>query len=224
MRFLIILFVVGSCGVLGDIPESLQRALPVRTKPCTCITSYLKAKLNINPPIAFKKFGISPKYLPVPPKDKLVGGFVTASVELGNYIDPIRTIDPESISYPKGKDSAKYTLIIVDFDGHQGPAPNVHLIAIYVNLPNSKNLLGSGEDAVPYISAVPSLGTGVHRIAAILYEQNDRIDPDQIEFLKLAKSRVLQLEQFAKKFNLKPEPVAGCFYTTELKSCGISKH
>ncbi|CAF4885283.1 unnamed protein product [Pieris macdunnoughi] len=154
--------------------------------------------------MAFKKYGISPKYLPVPPKDKLNGGFVTASVELGNYIDPIRTIDPDNVSYPKGKNY---------FDRHQGPAPNVHLIAIYVNVPNSKNLMVGGEEAVPFISPVPNLGTGIHRISGILYEQNDHIDPDQIEFLKNRKT-----------YNLKPEPVAGTFYTTELKRCGNFKH
>ncbi|XP_047511141.1 uncharacterized protein LOC125053686 [Pieris napi] len=224
MRFLIILFVVGSYGVLGDVPTSLKRALPIDVKACTCISSYQKAKLKLSAPMAFKKYGISPQYLPVPPKDKLKGGFVTAAVELGNYIEPIRTIDPEFVSYPKGKNSVKYTLIMIDFDRHMGPAPNVHLIAIFVNVPNSKNLMIGGEEAVPFISPVPNIGTGIHRIAGILYEQNDHIDPNQIEFLKLTKSRVLQLAEFVKTYNLKPEPVAGTFYTTELKRCGNFKH
>ncbi|XP_022124144.2 uncharacterized protein LOC110999416 [Pieris rapae] len=221
MRLLIIFFVaLGSYGVLGDYPTSFLRVLPKDLRACSCISSYLKAKIKLSAPIAFKKFGISPKYMPVPPKDKLKGGFVTADVELGNFIDPLRTIDPAYVSYPKGKENVKYTLIMIDFDGHQGPAPNVHLIAIFVNVPNSKNLMAGGEVAVPFISPVPSLGTGIHRIAGILYEQNDHIDPDQIAFLKLAKSRVVHLGQFTKTYNLKPEPLAGTFYTTELKRCG----
>ncbi|CAH4027968.1 unnamed protein product [Pieris brassicae] len=221
MRLLVILFVaLGSYGVLGDYPLGFKRVLIKDVSACTCISSYQKAALKLSAPLAFKKFGISPQYMPIPPKDKLKGGFVTASVELGNYIDPLRTIDPAFISYPKGKESVNYTLILIDFDGHQANAPNARLLAINVNVPNSKNLIIGGDIAVPLISPVPSLGTGIHRIGGILYEQKAHIDPEQIEFLKLAKSRVIQLGQFTYTYNIKPEPLAGTFYTTEVKSCG----
>ncbi|XP_022124120.2 phosphatidylethanolamine-binding protein 1-like [Pieris rapae] len=221
MRFLIILLVaIGTYEVLADYPIGFKRVLLKDVKECSCIASYQKAMLRLSAPLAFKKFGITPTFMPVPPKDKLKGGFATADVELGNYIDPLRTIDPVYIRYLKGKKSDNYTLILVDFDAQQGPPPNARILAIDVNVPYSNNLIFGGQKAVPLISFVPSLGTGIHRIAGILYEQNGYIDPDQIEFLKMSKSRVIQLGQFAKTYNLKPEPLAGTFYTTELKSCG----
>ncbi|CAH4027970.1 unnamed protein product [Pieris brassicae] len=215
MRLLFSIFfvVLGSYGILGELPHT-----------CSCIPGFLKAKLELSAPNAFKKFGISPTFLPVPPKDKLKSSFMTANVELGNFIDPLRTIDTKYISYPQGKSDVKYSLFLFDVDGQQGPPPNVYLIGLYVNVPNSKNLLIGGDIAVPFIPPVPGLGTGVHRLTGLLYEQNDHIDPDAMEFMKLIKTRVIQLEPMVKKYNLKPEPVAGTFYTTELKRCGDTKH
>ncbi|XP_022124145.2 uncharacterized protein LOC110999417 [Pieris rapae] len=209
LLFSILFVILGSSGILGALPRT-----------CSCIPGFLKAKLGLSAPIAFKKFGITPTFLPDPPKDKLKSSFMTADVELGNFIDPLRTIDTKYISYPRGKSDVKYTLFLVDFDGQQGPPPNAHLIGMYVNVPNSENLLIGGDIAVPFIPPVPHLGTGVHRLAALLYEQNDHIDPDQMELMKLIKTRVIQLQPIVKKYNLKPEPVAGTFYTTELKRCG----
>ncbi|XP_045487109.1 uncharacterized protein LOC123689743 [Pieris rapae] len=223
MRLLIILFVaIGTYEVLGDYPIGFKRGLLKDVRGCSCIASYQKAKLRLSAPYEFKRFGITPTFMPDPPKDMLKGGFATAELKLGNYIDPLRTIDPVFITYLKGKKSDNYTLILVDFDAHQGPPPNARVLAIHVNVPYNKNLIFDGDVAVPLISFVPSLGTGIHRIAGILYEQNSFIDSDQIEFLKLSKSRVIQLEQFAKTYNLKPEPLAGTFYTTELESCGYN--
>ncbi|XP_047511145.1 uncharacterized protein LOC125053691 [Pieris napi] len=215
MRILLsILFVVlGSYGVLGALPLT-----------CSCIPGLLKAKLGLSAPNAFMKHGITPRFLPVPPKDKLDSAFMTANVELGNFIDPLRTIDTKYIAYPHGKSDVNYTLFLVDFDGKQGPPPNAYLIGMYVNVPNSKNLLVGGDIAVPFIPPMPNIGTRIHRLAALLYEQNDHIDPDAMELMKLVKTRVIQLEQIAKKYNLKPEPVAGTFYTTELSLCGNIIH
>ncbi|CAF4885352.1 unnamed protein product [Pieris macdunnoughi] len=210
MRILLsILFVVlGSHGVLGE-----------KLYTCTCIPGFLKAKLGGSVPNAFMKHGITPRFLPVPPKDKLNCAFMKANVELGNFIDPLRTVDMKYIAYPHGKSDVKYTLFLVDFDGKQGPPPNAHLIGIYVNVPNSENLLVGGDIAVPYIQPVATLESGIHRVAVLLYEQNDHIDPDDMELMKLIKTRVIQLEPMVKKYNLKPEPIAGAFYTSELNLC-----
>ncbi|CAF4885381.1 unnamed protein product [Pieris macdunnoughi] len=200
MRLLLsILFVVlGSCGVLGALPHT-----------CSCIPGFLNAKLKLSAPKAFREFGIVPRFLPVPPKDKLNSAFMTANVELGNFIDPLRTVDTKYIAYPHGKSDVNYTLF---------------LVGLYVNVPNSRNLLVGGDIAVPFIPPMPNIGTRIHRPAALLYEQNDHIDPDDMELMKLIKTRVIQLEPMVKKHNLKPEPVAGTFYTTELSLCGNIIH
>ncbi|CAF4885332.1 unnamed protein product [Pieris macdunnoughi] len=149
------------------------------------------------------------------------GGFLTANVELGNFIDPLRIMDSVYIKYPNGKDDVKYTLLLLDFDAPRSHHPNVYIIGLYVNAPSS-NLITDSDTVVTYVPPLPSLGIGTHRPMALLYELNDHIDPDQTELTKLLKqkTRVLQLEQFVKKYNLKAEPAAGNFFTTSLSRCG----
>ncbi|XP_047511681.1 phosphatidylethanolamine-binding protein 1-like isoform X2 [Pieris napi] len=206
MRVLISLLFV--YGVLGDEPCSIS-----------CISGNLTAPMEPSAPEAFKKYGLTPKYVPIAPKDQLMGAFLTANVELGNFIDPLRIIDSAYIKYPNGKNDVKYSLLLLDFDAPRSHHPNVYIIALYVNAPIS-NLITDGDTVVTYVPPLPGLGTGTHRPMALLYEQNEHIDPDETELTKLLKTRVLQVEQFVKKYNLKAEPAAGNFFTTSLSRCG----
>ncbi|XP_047511682.1 phosphatidylethanolamine-binding protein 1-like isoform X3 [Pieris napi] len=206
MRVLISLLFV--YGVLGDEPCSIS-----------CISGNLTAPMEPSAPEAFKKYGLTPKYVPIAPKDQLMGTFLTANVGLGNFIDPLRIIDSVNIKYPNGKDDVKYTLFMLDFDAPRSHQPNVYIIGLYVNAPSS-NLITDSDHVVTYVPPLPGLGTGTHRPTALLYEQNEHIDPEQPELTKLLKTRVFQVEQFVKKYNLKAEPAAGNFFTTSLSRCG----
>ncbi|XP_022124141.2 phosphatidylethanolamine-binding protein 1-like [Pieris rapae] len=208
MRVLLsLLFVVASYGVLGE-----------ETKLCTCISGNLTTPTETFDPEAFKKYGLTPKHIPIPPKDMLMGAFETANVVLGNFIDPLRTLDTAYVKYPNGKDDVKYTLFLLDFDAAQSRHPDVYIIGLFVNAPSS-NLIINSDTVVNYVPPLPRVGTGTHRPTGLLYEQNEHIDPDQTELTKLLKTRVLQVEEFVKKYNLKAEPVAGNFFTTSLSYC-----
>ncbi|CAF4885319.1 unnamed protein product [Pieris macdunnoughi] len=152
---------------------------------CTCVSGYLRdEKSKLSTPEAFRFYNITPYHLPVPPVDQLKAEFITANVELGSFIPPPRIIDPAFIRYPQAKEGEKYTLILLDFDGFQSKDMKGYtLYALVVNVPKVDNIFLAGDMVAPFFPHAPSLGSGIHRLGALLYEQNGRIEPNNPDMM-----------------------------------------
>ncbi|XP_045487083.1 putative odorant-binding protein A5 [Pieris rapae] len=207
---LLLLFLIAIHGTIGDRD---------RNRECTCIENYLKAeKTNLSVSEAFEKYDITPKYLPDPPEYLLEGNLLSADVHLGNFVPPIRTGEPE-IKYSKGKNNVYYTIFIIDIDGPGSSPSKSYIVSLNINVPKSENnLILSGDSLVPLSAPMVNLGSGIHRIVGLLYEQKGRINPEKRELYELARTRSINLSNFTKKYRLM-DPVAGNFYRTELDHC-----
>ncbi|XP_047511550.1 uncharacterized protein LOC125053959 [Pieris napi] len=215
MKMLLLLFLMGIHGTIGD---------RVCNKECTCIGNYLKAEeTNLTVSEAFGKYDITPKYVPVSPKYLLEGNLVLADVYLGNFVPPIRTVEPE-IKYSKGKNYVNYTIFIIDIDGPGCDASKSYLVSLTINVPKGdSNFILSRDSLVPVSPPMVKLGSGIHRVVGLLYEQKGWINPDTRELFELARTRIINLSDFTKKYHL-VDLVAGNFYRTELDYCANWKN
>ncbi|CAF4885392.1 unnamed protein product [Pieris macdunnoughi] len=187
---------------------------------CTCISGILKTEKSCTSvEEAFRNFNITPDYVQVAPKDFLEADFGTATVNLGNFIPPLRLVDPKTVSYHKGKKHGYYTLLDIDFDGES----NVKVIDLLMNIRDVEKVVPtSGDVIVLFTPPLPALGSGVHRHGKLLYEQKGPIDANQLDLLKLSRYPVIpNLTKFTKTYHL-GNPVAGNLYTTELRRCDSS--
>ncbi|CAK1541482.1 unnamed protein product [Leptosia nina] len=188
---------------------------------CSCIPGKQPSqKSSFSVPEAFKRDKITPDYLPVPPKDFLTGPFVSADVNLGNFISPLRAIDPLLFQYDKAQGNKNYTLVLIDIDAPVMSKAKGFVNLLVVNIPGVDSIT-TGDLAVPFSPAMPSLGSGMHRVIGLFYEQEKYIDPDQIDLLGLARTRLIpQINVFTQTYGL-GDPVAGNFFKTELSYYAI---
>ncbi|XP_047511612.1 protein D1-like [Pieris napi] len=188
---------------------------------CFCIPGRLETpKSQCSVPDAFRNFNITPNYLPVPPQNFLEAPFSSVDVNLGTFISPLRIIDPDTFSFGNGNANKLYTLIAIDIDSPTNlPRHNrgfVNLLAM--NLPSTLDFC-SGHIIVPFTPAFPQIGTGLHRVIALVYEQERPINTEDINLYRLARTRIItRIADFAETYRL-GNPLAGNFFTTQLNYC-----
>ncbi|XP_045517836.1 protein D1-like [Pieris brassicae] len=188
---------------------------------CSCIPGRLETpKSQFSVPDAFHNFNITPNYLPVPPQEFMEAPFSSVDVNLGAFISPLRTIDLDTFSFENGNVDKLYTLILIDIDSPTNLPRHyrgfVNLLAM--NLPSTLDFC-SGHIIVPFTPVSPEIGTGLHRIIELVYEQERPINIEDINLYRLARSRIItRIGDFAETYRL-GNPLAGNFFTTQLSYC-----
>ncbi|CAK1541485.1 unnamed protein product [Leptosia nina] len=169
----------------------------------------------------FKKTGVTDDYLPVPPSGNLELILSSKQVPLGGIISPTLSYNftLPIFHYSGVKKGELYTIFMLDIDwpSRDNPRERSFINGIVVNNP-SDNLLG-GDLVVAFTPAVPEVNSGYHRYVALLYKQNDVIDADTMDMLKLARIKYrFSAVDFASKYNL-GNPLAGTMFFARYVSC-----
>ncbi|XP_045487084.1 protein D1-like [Pieris rapae] len=188
---------------------------------CSCIPGRFEApKSQFSVPDAFRNFNITPNYLPIPPQKLMEAPFSSVDVNLGNFISPLRTLDPDTFSFENGNANKLHTLIVIDIDSPTNLPRHYRgfVNLLVMNLPSTLDVC-FGHIIVPFTPASPEVGTGLHRIIGLVYEQERPINTEDINLYRLARSRIItRIADFAKTYGL-GNPVAGNFFTTQLSYC-----
>ncbi|CAK1541487.1 unnamed protein product [Leptosia nina] len=169
----------------------------------------------------FNKSGVTDDYLPVPPSGNLELILSSKLIPLGGIISPTLTYNYSlpTYHYSGVKKGELYTVFMLDIDwpSRDNPRERSYINGIVVNNPFD-NILG-GDFVVPFTPAVPEVNSGYHRYVGLLYKQNDVIDADSMDLLKLAKFKTrFSAVDFAATYNL-GNPIAGNIFFSRYVTC-----
>ncbi|XP_057292192.1 39S ribosomal protein L38, mitochondrial-like [Hydractinia symbiolongicarpus] len=105
--------------------------------------------------------------------------FNDVKIHRGNIIEPKKLLQaPTSISY-EAEDNSLYSLILSNLDGH--PLDSTKEIVHWMVCNIKGNDISNGETVYNYLPPLPWKGTGFHRVAFVLYEQEDAINTSDIK-------------------------------------------
>ncbi|XP_071785241.1 large ribosomal subunit protein mL38-like [Asterias amurensis] len=97
----------------------------------------------------------------------------TMPVFTGNVVTPTEASQPPDINYTSTNDKL-WTLLLTNPDGHLQDNSKEYVHWMIGNIPG--NQLSQGDEIFDYLPPFPARGTGYHRFAFVLFQQDGRVD------------------------------------------------
>uniref|UniRef100_A0A2K6AFU9 Large ribosomal subunit protein mL38 n=3 Tax=Cercopithecinae TaxID=9528 RepID=A0A2K6AFU9_MANLE len=94
-------------------------------------------------------------------------------VYCGNEVTPTEAAQAPEVTY-EAEESSLWTLLLTSLDGHLLEPDAEYLHWLLTNIPG--NRVAEGQVTCPYLPPFPARGSGIHRLAFLLFKQDQPID------------------------------------------------